>query len=189
MPSASWGGARKRQPAHRAPRRRVSLGGVFTSLCAVTIGTFAAVLSVGGTYALWNDDASISGSEITSGVLDVSVTGSIDSTHWSKLLPGEHHVQYVVVTNTGNVPLDLSALTAQTDGDVGSFELRLELIDDGDACSSPIPGADALGSNVGLGIMAPADVAHLCLDVTLSGTAQPGDDADFSLTLTADQET
>lgn len=180
--------ASKRQPAHRAPRRRVSLRGVFTSLGAVTVGTFAAVLSAGGTYALWNAEAPLEATEITSGILNMSVTGSLDSSHWSKLLPGEHHVQFVVVTNTGNIPVDLSALSAQTDGDSGSFELRLELVDEADACSSPISGADALGSTVGLGIMAPGAVSHLCLDVTLSGTALPGHDADFSLTLTAGQQ-
>ncbi|HRN30029.1 MAG TPA: TasA family protein, partial [Terrimesophilobacter sp.] len=136
MPPAVDGDATTRQPAHRPPRHRVSLGGVFTSLCAVAAGTFAAVLSAGGTYALWNDDASIEASEITSGILDLSVTGTLDSTHWSKLLPGEHHVQYVVVANTGNIPLDLSALSSQTGGDVGSFELRLEVVGETDACSS-----------------------------------------------------
>ncbi|MBX3094476.1 MAG: SipW-dependent-type signal peptide-containing protein [Cryobacterium sp.] len=188
MPRNLSVGAPQRQPAHRAPRRRVSLRGVFTSLCAVTVGIFAAVLSAGGTYALWNDDTAIDGPVVTSGVLDVELSGVLESTHWSKLLPGERHVQFVVVTNTGNIPIDLSALSAQTSGDPGSFELRLELVGEADACSSPIPGADALGSTVGLGIMAPGEVSHLCVDVTLSATALPGDDADFSLTLTAGQE-
>lgn len=178
----------RRMPRHRALRRRVvSLKGVVTSLCAVSAGTFAAVLGAGGTYALWNDAAAVDGTVITSGVLDLDVTGSIESAHWSKLLPGEHHVQYVTVENTGNIPLDLSALAAQTDGDVGSFELRLQLVGEADTCSSPIGGADALGSTVGLGVMAPASVARLCVDVTLSTTALPGDDADFSMTLTGGQ--
>lgn len=159
-----------------------------TSLCAVTAASITGVLSAGGTYALWTDDAGMSGTVITSGILDLEVTGSLDSLHWSTLLPGEHHVQFVSVQNTGNIPLDLSALAAQSGGDVGSFELRLELVDDQDACSSPIPGADSLGDTVGLGIMAPGSVAHLCVDVSLSGSALPADDAVFSLSLTANQE-
>lgn len=178
----------RRTPRHRALRRpRVSLKGLVTSLCAVSAGTFAAVLGVGGTYALWNDASAIDGTVITSGILNLDVSGSLDSAHWSKLLPGEHHVQHVAVENTGNIPLDLSALAAQTGGDVGSFELRLQLVGTADACGSPIGGADALGGMVGLGVLAPASVVHLCVDVTLSATALPGDDAGFSLTLTGGQ--
>lgn len=178
----------RRAPRHRAMRRRrVSVKGMVTSLCAVSAGTFAAVLGAGGTYALWNDASPIDGTVIMSGILDLDVTGGLDSTHWSKLLPGERHVQYVEVENTGNVPLDLSVLGAQIDGDVGSFELRFQLVDEADACSSPIGGADALGSTVGLGVLAPASGARLCVDVTLSATALPGDDADFSMTLTSGQ--
>ena len=177
----------QRRPAHRAPRRHVSLRGVVTSLCAVTAGTFVALLSAGGTYALWNDDAAMSGTVITAGILDLEVNGTLASSHWTNLLPGEHHVQFVEVENTGNIPLDLSALPAQTGGQLGSFELRLELVDDGDACSAVIGGADSLGDTVGLGIMPPASVSRLCVDVTLSVTGQPGHEADFSLTLTGGQ--
>lgn len=168
--------------------RRSTLRGAFTSLVAVTAGTGAALFGTGGTYAVWNAEAAIEAPTVTSGVLDLEVSGALDSAHWSKLLPGEHDVQFVVVENTGNIALDLSVLTAQIAGDAGSFEVRLELVGEADSCSTPIGGADALGSTVSLGMMAPAEVSHLCLDVTLSETALPGDDADFSLTLTADQE-
>ena len=188
MPHDSSVDAPARRPAHRAKRRRVSVRSVVTSLCAVTAATFTGVLSAGGTYALWNADTSFEGPSVTSGVLDLKVTGDLDSLHWSALVPGEHHVQFVTVQNTGSIPLDLSALAAQSGGDVGSFELRLELVDDEDACSSPIPGDDSLGDTVALGIMAPGAAAHLCVDVSLSAVALPGDDAVFSLALTADQE-
>src|SRR5690554_5165764 len=101
-------------PRSRAPRRRrAGLRGALTSLGVVCIGVLAGVLSAGGTYALWGDDASITGATITSGILDLDVLGTVDSAHWSKLLPGEHHVQFVTVENTGNIPLALSALATQ----------------------------------------------------------------------------
>ena len=176
-------------PRHRSKRRRfVSLGGVLTSLGAVSLGTFVALLSVGGTYALWNDESELEGTAITSGILELVVVGTLDSSHWSMLLPGERHVQFVVVENTGNIPLELSALAAQPEGELGSFEVRLELVDAVGGCTYPSPGLDDFGSTVALGVLAPGSFSHLCVDVTLSATALPGDGALFALTLTADQE-
>lgn len=175
-------------PRFRAPRRRrAGLRGALTSLCVVCIGVLAGVLSAGGTYALWGDDASIMGATITSGILDLDVSGSPDSAHWSKLLPGEHHVQFVTVENTGNIPLALSGLAAQSGGDSGSFEVRLELVSGAADCSPQLSGADALGNPVTLGTMPAASVARLCVDVSLADSALPGHEAQFSLTLTADQ--
>lgn len=189
MPSTKQKRATWRTPRHRAStRRRVSLKGTLTSLVAVTTGTCVALAGVGGTYAVWNGEGQIDPTTISSGILDLDVTGSLDSSQWSTLLPGEHHVQFVVVENTGNIPLELSALATQTGGDSGSFELRLELVDDSSSCTSPILGADALGATVGLGTMLPSAVSHLCVDVTLSATALPGDDAALAVALTADQE-
>lgn len=179
-----------RSPRHRALRgRRLSLSGAFSSLVAVTAGAVVALLGTGATYALWKGEAPLDATTITSGILDLEVTGAIDSAHWSALLPGEHHVQFVTVENTGNIPIDLSALATQTGGDSGSFELRLELVADAASCPSSIGGVDALGTPVPLGAIQASVVARLCVDVSLSSTALPGHDAVFALSLTADQVT
>lgn len=190
MPSTMQPRALRRPPRHRAlARRRVSLKGAFASLVAVAAGTCVALVGTGGTYALWAGETEIDAVTISSGILDLEVTGTLDSAHWSKLLPGEHLVQYVAVENTGNIPLDLSVLTAQTDGDAGAFEVRLELVGEADACPTPVGGPDALGATVPLSTLPPSAVARLCVDVSLSSSALPGQDADFALTLTADQVT
>ena len=182
--------ASERPPCRRASSRRgVSLARAFTSLVAATAGIFLALLGTGGTYALWSGEESLEGSTVTSGILDLDVLGTVDSAHWSKLLPGEHHVQFVTVENTGNIPHALSALATQDDGDDGSFELRLELVASDETCATPIAGTDALGTQVGLGTILASETAHLCIDVTLSSSALPGHDAEFELELTADQVT
>src|SRR5690606_24428639 len=144
--------ANRRSPRHRGKRQRYGgLKGVLTSLCAVPLGSFAAILATAGTYATWNDASAIVGTTITSGRREHTVTGDISSTHWSKLLPGEHHVQFISIENTGNIPLQLSVLSAQSGGDAGSFELRLELVGQSQSCGSSVLGANALGNMVVLG--------------------------------------
>lgn len=88
----------------------------FTTLRAATIFTIAiaiALIGTGGTYAYLNSSATAAPASILSAGTSALTVGS-QSLNWSALTPGKSVTGTFSITNTGDVPLVLSATVAAT---------------------------------------------------------------------------
>lgn len=102
----------RRHRGRPSPRtRRSSLA----SLPLVFFATLAIVASLSslGTYALWNDTATVTGGPITSGSLDVTVNGSQSLQPWTAFTlddtaPGESKAGVLTLRNAGTTPFTLT---------------------------------------------------------------------------------
>lgn len=162
-----------RHLAHPKPSRRVALtvGGMLASSSAIAGASIVAVIAAGGTYAMWNDSASLDGGTIQSGSLSLTVNNvasyAIPAADWSKLLPGDVRRQEVTLTNTGTVPGDVSASTS------GTYDPFLIHVAKGQ-CDATIGGQSLADAPVVLGVFAPGVPTTVCLQVTLPADAIGG---------------
>jgi alternate signal-mediated exported protein len=176
-----------RHLAHPKPSRRVALtvGGMLASSSAIAGASIVAVIAAGGTYAMWNDSASLDGGTIHSGSLNLTVNDVesyvVSGADWSKLLPGDVVSQEVTVKNTGTVPGTVSAQTS------GSFDPLLVHVKKG-SCSGTIGGMSSTVSPTDLGVFAAGEASVVCLQVTMpadaANTAQ-GTSQTFTVTFTS----
>lgn len=180
--------------AHKAARSPLPLAVLIASLALV------AGLSVGGSYALWNGDAPISGTQIRSGTLTATVavgdTGSptatsaaFDPAAFDGMLPGETRSATLTVGNVGTTPFAVAAFVdaASAANPYVSWALAPG------ACAAPVGAAVPLGStpqNVG-GPLTASTFASFCLTVDLNpdvpAAAVGTTIADFTLLLDANQ--
>lgn len=173
---------------HRAARR-APIRGMLTVASTVAGLTFAGIATVGGSYALWQDNAPVSAGVIESGSLQLLINGqpsvNLTAAHLQKLLPGDRVTQQVTLSNTGTVAADVTAQTAMASSD---YEVRVA----GGACpSTALTTASTLTAPVALGLWAASEVTTVCIEVTLKPTASPasqGAQAPFTLTFTATQK-
>jgi hypothetical protein len=91
----------------RAIQRILSVRSILKALAAVTAALFVGVIATGGTYALWNKSADITGATVKAGAAALVVTAPL-TMPTTLLYPGLTTYGAFVVTNTGDVPLQLS---------------------------------------------------------------------------------
>lgn len=122
MPSA----ARHAAPTQRTGLRRV-LGTISLTerllLAAVaTVLLWVGLSSVGGTYAMWADEATVEGTTITTGTAELSArwASRAPESVWQNLLPGESASRELTLENTGAVPLEV---TMTLDAEARGLEL------------------------------------------------------------------
>lgn len=118
--------------SHRAetPGRRWPLAPV---VVLAAVAGLASVTSL-GTYALWNDDARLESTSLSSGRLDLRLdpgSGVVDDvTAWSGLrltdmAPGESKAAVVSIRNDGDVPFQLAATASATGNLAPAVTLRV----------------------------------------------------------------
>lgn len=178
--------AHSNRARHRAySTLRISPGGMLAYTSAIAGASIVAVIATGGTYAMWNDSASLNGGTIQSGSLSLTVNDvasyALSGAAWSKLLPGDVVSQEVTVKNTGTVPGTVSAQTS------GSFDPLLVHVKKG-SCSGTIGGMSSTVSPTDLGVFAAGEASVVCLQVTMptdaANTAQ-GTSQTFTVTFTS----
>lgn len=119
------------------------------------------LLGVRGTYAFWTDTASVDGTSLTAGTIDIQVDSadSITSTTlaMASMVPGSTAAQVISVKNSGTVPLTYSVTSGLTGVDAGAYastsSLRLTVILGGTrsasggnaTCSGGTPLVSAVG--------------------------------------------
>lgn len=173
--------ARRRQRGRRRARQTAVAA---TALVAATV---LGILTSGGTYALWSDEAPLDAGILRSGTTGLSVTGGISAAAFQNLLPGEVVAQQVTVVNTGGTDMALdAAIGATTTG----FDVRVELA--AASCGiAPLQagGTTALGTTpTGLGSVDAGQSRSLCVEVTALAAALPSQSAPFVITLHGAQE-
>jgi predicted ribosomally synthesized peptide with SipW-like signal peptide len=157
-----------------------------------------AVLAVGGSFAFWTDDVTISGTTFTAGVLDLQVNSS-DSYSTTTLgmsstpmLPGNTSAEVLTVRNNGTVPLKYTLTGGLTGTDAAAYSsasaLRLTIVSGGTRSGSgnaatctggtTIYGPTALTSTVSTAIIgtrrgpiAVAGTEALCFQITFDAAA------------------
>ena len=141
-------------------------------------GILALALSgIGGSYAMWNDSATVDAGTIDTGSAGLTAawpTGHSDA-GWSNLLPGESVRRPLTVTNTGAAPMELSASTVGSAG----FEIRTAA---GTCPASPLAGAAGDGAPRQLGVtLGAGSSTTVCVEVRAAATATPAQALTFSV--------
>jgi predicted ribosomally synthesized peptide with SipW-like signal peptide len=201
-----------KQPSQAAtPVRRergpFSLFGRLTTITTAIIALCAAaILTSGGTFALWNSTASVSAGTITSGTLGISVNdGSTSPITFTQmpLAPGTAGIAAVKVTNTGSIPLDLHVLSTTVGSTTNALAPQLRLGVATVTASASCTGAavpdptTALASfstpaSPGLATLAAGVSTYLCFELKLDSAAPQsvqGGTATFTITLEGNQRT
>ena len=149
--------ARPAAPTPRTGLQRV-LGTISLTERLLLTAVAAALLlvglsSVGGTYAMWTDEATVEGTTLTTGTAELSARWA-DSTQesvWQNLLPGESAHRKLTLENTGAVPLEVTmTLHAEAPG--------LELL----PAAAPI-------------VIEPGQSLPLTVELTATENLRPGD--------------
>ena len=139
----------------------------------------ASVLAVGlsgGSYALWVDNNAVAAGTVESGSISLTTANSFTAASWSNMLAGESVRQPFTVTNTGTIPVTLSA-TAATNT---SFEIRVA---SGTCPAGSLTGTPASSSATALGTIAAGATRTLCLQVTAVSAATSATSSSFVVTI------
>ena len=158
--------ASSRAPRALAEPRRFRLLRSLTALTvSIATGIVVAVWTSGVTLALWKDTAPIPAGVVTSATLALTATESFDDSLWSNLLVGEKKRQTFTVTNTGNIPINLSATATAAPG----FEVRLAR----SVCTADLAGIAATKQPRALATLAAGATATVCTEVAVVAGALP----------------
>lgn len=156
---------------------------------AVVLG--AALSGVGGSYALWNDSAVVDAGSISAGTpgIEAQWAAGHDDALWQNLLPHESRRQQFTLTNTGDVPMALSANAAAAPG----FEVRML----GSSCPTTALATAALNGTPTALLPAAGDTEPVtiaagaalsgCLEVRVAADAMPASESTFSITIDGTQ--
>lgn len=179
--------------SHRAPRR------AGTGWRRAPLAVLAVVAALGSvtslaTYASWNDTASVAGTTITSGSLDLKVDDLDTLPSWSplsmtNLAPGESTAASLTVRNAGTTPFTLTATGSASGADllpvvnltvvVGGTATTDDLYPRTETCnggtqvySGTLAGAPTvLPASANLAPTTGGGTAQVCLVATLPSTA------------------
>lgn len=155
-------------------------------LAAVAVIVLMAGLSnMGGTYAMWRDQADADAGTVSSGTASLAAdwTPDHDEDCWYDLLPGESVQQSLTLTNAGDVPMELSATVPHATAGleiraaVGTDERPLPTRALG-ASGQPLTAAGAPGAPVVLDTRESIDVT---VEITATSDLSPGEQAYFEV--------
>lgn len=169
------------KPRHRAATPILGTRTLVSASMAVAGATAVAVAMSGGSLALWTDGAPVSAGSVSSGSIGLTTANSFNSALWSNRLVGEKVRQEFTVTNTGTVPVNLSAsATAAAAG----FEVRVVRATCG---ATALAGASATVSPTSLGNLAAGATTTICLELAVVSGASAATSSAFAVTVTGVQ--
>ncbi len=194
---------RKPNPMRRLRDTRV--------LAAMSLGVVAACAAT-GTFALWSDSATISGTTISSGSIDLKVNSNVDSDNGfttmslANMVPGNSAAGVITVRNAGNSPFTYYVDGAASNADGKGLGTALVVKVTGDATrSGASPNFTCAGSalaNTGTSfaanlvqssnprLLAAGSSETLCVQATLptgASTSLQNATTNASFTITANQ--
>jgi len=161
---------------------KVTVRGILSSAGSIAAGVVVSVLAAGGTYAILNDQVTISPATITSGTVGLTVTqaGGMNVTG---LVPGASVVSTFTASNTGNADLSVAVttttLTSQELDLASHLSLKLAPVDGVAACTAAVAGG-AQGPLIGFTsttnpvVIGDKTSQLYCLVATLSPSAPVG---------------
>ena len=155
-------------PATRSLSRVASgVLGAANAAVVLAIAVSLSLVGTGGTYAYLNASAAASpGATITAGTANLTVSSGSPS--WTALAPGKSVTGTFTITNTGDVPLKLSATITTTMTPSGTANPFTITVANGACPASPSVPSGTLNSTLAAGVTTSA-----CLVVTLPIDALP----------------
>ncbi len=169
-----------RGPRHRAAVRRVNLRALIGTSAAFAGASVVAVALSGGSYAMWVDNFGVPAGTVQSGSIGLTTASSFTAANWSNLIAGESVRQPFTVTNTGTVPVSLSATATPST----SFAIRVAT---GTCPTSALTGTPASTSATALGTLAAGATATVCLEVSVLPAATAATSHAFIVTVAGTQ--
>ena len=181
-----------------APRSRPSvLRRMLSAAGAIAVATFLALLGTGTSYALWNGEAVVDASRVSSGNVGLTINGaaaySLTSLDAKKLAPGRSQVAPLAIANTGTTRLSVTVsgteVLAQSNSLASFVTASLVAADCAVATFVPAPlgGFTTTAAPV---VLEPGETRQFCLAISLA-TAAPssvqGGSATFAMTINAVQ--
>lgn len=181
--------SRRRHARATSARRHRAERLWLVAVAALVIG--GALSSVEGTYAMWREQAEVSGPTLDSGSAQLKAAWHTDqeASPWHALLPGESERQQVTVTNTGDAPMSLSALVP-----VAPPGLEIRAV--GGETQQPLttPVLHAEGQRIPAGLasgsaltLEPGRSAQMTVEVSATDALAPGDKVAFELVIDGEQ--
>lgn len=179
-----YGGSATRAGTRRAPGQRLLAERLLLAAIAVIV-LVAGLSSMDGTYAMWRDQTDADAGTLTSGTASLAAAWSPDhdESRWQNLLPGESVQRELALTNTGDVPMEVSATVPEvTEG----LEIRALAGTAVEPLSSPALGATELPLAVAeapgaSALLEAEESVHVTVEITATETLTPGDQVHFNL--------
>ncbi|WP_341952913.1 TasA family protein [Salinibacterium sp. TMP30] len=174
----------RRQGRHAKPRSTSPLtrliqgtSGVLKAAAVLAIAVSLGLVGTGGTYAYLNSSATVTpGSTVSAGT--AALTVGAEALNWTALAPGKSSTGTFTITNTGDVPLVLSATIAATMTPAATANPFTITVANGACPASGVP-TGTLNSTLAAGATSSA-----CLVVTLPANA-PANAQSASAAITA----
>lgn len=193
--------------SHRRQTRRRGLPASARVRALLSLGVVLAMAS-GGTFAYWSDTATVTGTTLTTGRLDLTVNGQDNVAGYSALnltamVPGNTTAGVLTIKNNGTVPFTYTMSSAGTNPDSKGLAAGLTAkVTTNAATSGTSPaatcsnaaiagsGSSFNGALIGAGIkrsLAPGASEPICIQVTLpAGAPASLQGATTTLTFTVD---
>lgn len=191
---ASQGTRRALRAARRQDGRRARLRGIAWSTLSLGAATLLGLGAVGGTYALFNDSATMPGARISAGTMSLQVNGASTAAlgSWT-ITPASRDAKSFTVTNVSAVPVDISAnavVTSATGLGANTTASLVAVAASADCTTATFPAPAALNgyARTRFVALAPGATQKLCLSMgALSSTpvAQSGQTVNFTMTMTS----
>lgn len=146
-------------PARRSLTRRALTAAVTAAVLAITM------LGMETAYAVWHDRSGADAGTVSTGTAGLTAEWSTeaDAADWQHLLPGDEVHREVTVTNTGEVPLALSAAASV-------FTASLQPAPDGG-----VSGAEP--------VIGPGQTARMLIELTVTPELAPGQQVEVEVQL------
>lgn len=135
------------------------------------------LLGVGGSYALWQDSATVDAGTITTGTAELTAQWLPEHSDaaWSNLLPGESVRQPFTLHNTGSAALEVAATASVA---APSFEVRVTT---GTCPTAPLSSVPVNATPQPVAALAAGDTLTACLEVRATAAATPVQSAQFAV--------
>lgn len=182
-----------------APRSRPTvLRRMLSATAAIGVATVLALLGTGTSYALWNGEAVVDASTVTSGHVGLTINGaaahSLTDLGSELLAPGRSRVVPLAIANTGTTRLAVTVsgteVLAQSDSLAGLVTASLVAAADCAVATfapAPLAGFTTTATPV---VLEPGETRQFCLAVALDAAAPPaaqGGSTTFAMSVTAEQ--
>jgi len=171
---------------------------MLSAATAIAVAIFLALLGTGTSYALWNGEAVVDASSVSSGNVGLTVNGaaaySLTGLDAARLAPGRSQVAPLSIANTGTTRLSVTVsgteVLAQVNSLAGFLTASLVPAANCDVATfvpAPLAGFTTTTAPV---VLEPGETRQFCLAIGLNAAAPPtaqGGSATFAMAIAAVQ--
>lgn len=182
-----------------APRSRPSvLRRMLSATAAIGVATMLALLGTGTSYALWNGEAVVDASSVSSGNVGLTINGaaaySLTGLDAARLAPGRSQVAPLSIANTGTTRLSVTISGTEVLAQANSLAgfLTASVVPGADCAvatfvPAPLTGFTTTAAPV---VLEPGETRQFCLAIGLDAAAPPaaqGGSTTFAMAINAVQ--